>query len=347
MKNIIYSLVGTTLLSTLLLAEEKPSFHGELRLGAVQTNSDTTSKATTIALGGSLFVEKAWQENWGTNFTLFSTNALGNQNEEGLFLGSHNQSYSIISEAYLWFKTEENQLKIGRQFIETPFVNSDDIGMVPNSYRAITLENHTFAQTTLTLLSLDKYAGVDSDIPERFTFAQASQEPLYAIGLLYEGIAQSTIQLWSYRFSHQTLSYFEANYTDNGLSYALQYSYQGDGNSAYGLQFSKEWESLSLTTSYNSVNGLVGNGLGGGAFFTSSEDHTIADTQDQKALHFGAEYSYNNLTLGASYTDFDKGENETDLSLMLQLTQETSFTLIYSDMEDDGTLTRFFAQYNF
>ncbi len=39
---------------------------------------------------------------------------------------------------------------------------------------------------------------------------------------------------------------------------------------------------LVLDLHYNRVDGVVTNGFGGGPFFTSSEDHTVADVKDQE-----------------------------------------------------------------
>lgn len=336
-----------TLVSAPLFADDSLKLEGELRFGAVQTDTETTKAQTTLALGGKLSLDKTWRENFGSTITFFTTNALGNQDEEGLFLGSQNQSYSIVGEAYIWGRFANTTLKVGRQSVENPFVNSDDIGMVPNTYQAISLENKSLKKTTLTLLALDKYAGVDSDVPESFTYVQDSHDPLYVVGVVYEGFSNTTLQAWAYAFDDVTYSYFEASYEGSFANFAVQYANQEHSNSAYGVQVEKSFDALSLNASYNKVEGMVSNGLGGGPFFTSSEDHTIADTQDQEALHVGAEYSYNDLTLGASYTDFDKGEDETDIALAYRVTKAHSLELIYSDMGDDGTLTRFFAHYNF
>ena len=196
-------------------------------------------------------------------------------------------------------------------------------------------------------MALDKYAGVDSHTPRRFTYVQASHEPMYVLSAVYEGFANTTLQAWAYGFDDVTYSYFEAGYEGSFANLAVQYANQEHSNSAFGVQVEKSFDALSLNASYNKVSGIVSNGLGGGPFFTSSEDHTIADAKDQEALHIGAEYSYNSLTLGAGYTAFDKGENETDIALAYRVTKKHTLELIYSDMGEDGTLARFFARYHF
>jgi hypothetical protein len=91
----------------------------------------------------------------------------------------------------------------------------------------------------------------------------------------------------------------------------------------------------------------VVNGFGGGPFFTSSEDHTIAEVKEQEALLVGAEYIYDRLTIGINHVDFNRGENETDYILSYAFNDRMSFDLIYSDMYGDGKMTKAFAKYNF
>ncbi len=95
------------------------------------------------------------------------------------------------------------------------------------------------------------------------------------------------------------------------------------------------------------MDGEVTNGFGGGPFFTSSEDHTIADVKDQKAWLVGTEYGYQNFKGGVTYVNFDKGEDETDYILSYIFSDDFTIDLIYSDMYDDGKMTRIFANYSF
>jgi hypothetical protein len=60
-----------------------------------------------------------------------------------------------------------------------------------------------------------------------------------------------------------------------------------------------------------------------------------------------AEYAINRLTLALSHANFEKGENDTDYIISYNVSDNHALTLIYSDMYDDGTMVRFFANYNF
>ncbi|MES9974696.1 MAG: OprD family outer membrane porin, partial [Candidatus Thiodiazotropha sp.] len=59
-------------------------------------------------------------------------------------------------------------LRVGRFELDTPHADTDDIRMVPNTFQGLLLSNNDITSTTLYLTHLDKWAGVDADIPERF-----------------------------------------------------------------------------------------------------------------------------------------------------------------------------------
>ena len=118
-------------------------------------------------------------------------------------------------------------------------------------------------------------------------------------------------------------------------------------NLAYGASLGGVFKSFSLALAYNRVEGTVSNGFGGGPFFTSSEDHTIADVANQKAIRYSVEYPIGDMTLGVSHTTFDKGESETDYLASFAVNSNHTLDVIYHDMYDDGNMVRFFANYHF
>jgi len=84
------------------------------------------------------------------------------------FLSSENDSYSILGEAYVEFKKDKTIFKLGRQELETPYANTDDIGMIPNTFEAYIVRNNSIKDTTLIFGQVQKWAGVDSSL-EKFS----------------------------------------------------------------------------------------------------------------------------------------------------------------------------------
>jgi len=318
-----------------------------LRVGAVQIEDDTGAKNSTLALGGSLGVETAPIQGLSVGATFYTTNAIFGKDNEAMFLNSTNDSYSIVGEAFIKAQLGKTTIKAGRQIIDTPYADSDDIGMIPNTFEGYSLVNQDIADTTIILASLDKWSGVDSERPEQFNEMQDSGDAVLTGGLIYEGVENTTLQAWHYKLDNANLTYLEAGYETEQFSVAGQYSDQDNSNSVFGLSAGVNFGDLALSTAYNKVDGEVINGFGGGPFFTSSEDHTVAEVADQEAWLVGAEYGYQKFTGGVTHVNFDKGENETDYLLSYAMNDNFALDIIYSDMYDDGKMTRVFANYNF
>ncbi len=322
--------------------------NGQLRLGAVQIENDTGDKSSTLALGGNLGVKTAPIAGVSLGATVYTTNALFGKDSEAIFLDSNSDSYSIVGEAYIKAELGKSSLKVGRQIVNTPYADSDDVGMVPNTFEGITFVNQDIEDTTIVLASLDKWSGVDSPTPEKFNEMQGSGDAVLTAGLIYEGIENITLQAWHYKLDNTDFNYFEAGYETDQFNVAGQYTTQDNDNSAFGLQVGVDIGDLKLATAYNKVSGTVSNGFGGGPFFTSAEDHTIEiDEPNQEGILVSAEYSIDKLTLTLTHANFEKGENDTDYIANYAVNDNHSLDLIYSDMYDDGTMIRFFANYNF
>jgi len=323
------------------------SHSGQLRFGVIQTEDSQGDRSTTLSMGGTVTLETDPLAGISLVGSFFTTNPLFGKDEEGMFLGSHNQGYSILGESYLKIQWNKTLIKAGRQQIDTPYADSDDIGMVPNSFEGYSLINQDLKDTTLVLAWLDKYSGVDAPIPEKFNDLQASSDAVTTGGIIYEGVENTTLQAWHYDLKDANYNYAQLDYEADTFSMGLQYTDQDHDNTAYGLSLGGSVDNLSLGFAYNKVNGTVSNGFGGGPFFTSSEDHTIAEVQDQEAMRYEASYTFDHLSLAVSHLDLDIGENETDYLASFEINPNHSLDLIYSDMYDDGNMVRFFANYQF
>ena len=343
-----------TLLSSSLFAQsplastiEGITHKGEVRFGAVKMEANDGKSESTLSLGGKVSLTTKPIYGISATATMFTTNALFGKNGEGMFLDSDGKSYSIMGESYLQLNMGKTLVKAGRQIVNTPYADSDDIGMIPNSFEGYSIVNQDIKESTIVLALLDKWSGVDAPLPERFTNMQTSGDAVLTAGFIYEGLADTTLQLWHYKLDEANYSYGEVGYETKIFNMALQYTDQENSNRAYGASLGGNFGNLSLAIAYNKVNGMVSNGFGGGPFFTSSEDHTIADVANQEAIRYGVEYPIGDITLGVSHATFDKGENETDYLASFAINSNHTLDVIYHDMYDDGNMVRFFANYHF
>ena len=354
MNYILLIVVTIIAFSTHLLAQTSISnaidgieHSGELRFGAVRTKDESGTKLTTLSMGGKVSLETKPISGISLVGTLFTTNPIFGKREDGMFLNSHQEGYSIAGESYLKANFAKTIIKAGRQIIDTPYADSDDIGIIPNTFEGYSLVNSDAEGTTVILALLDKWSGIDAPTPEKFTKMQSSKDAVFTAGIIIKGQENTTLQAWHYKLDNANFNYGEISYEADTFNMAIQYTDQDDSNRAYGISLGGRVDNLNITIAYNSVDGRVSNGFGGGPFFTSAEDHTIADVKDQKAKMYGAEYNLDKITLGATHVDLDKGEDETDYIASFQVNKNHTLDLIYSDMYDDGNIVRFFANYQF
>jgi len=325
---------------------------GQIRLGYINSDDNMGNKNDTLAIGGKLDYENKFHQNVSIGGTFYTTNAIGGINDEALFLTADKASYSILGEAYINAGFGTTHIKLGRQEIETPFADTDDIGMIPNTFEGLFIRKQATKNTTLLFNHLHRQAGIDAATPEKFSKINGTKG-VNVIGLLYEPSKQWNLQAWHYNAKNSTdISYVEAGINPlENLHFGMQYSTQEGGGfngKVWGLSAEYILGDVTLSIAHNKVsNGQITNGFGGGPFFTSAEDHTIAEVDHQKATAIGIEYTLNKLTLAATQVNFDQGENEIDVLAAYHFNNTLSTELIYSGLHNDGKLSRAFVNYNF
>jgi len=338
------------------LEDEQEGISSTVRLGYVSNKSEGQSQQETLALGGQFRLQTPVKNGFAAGVGFYSTNALFGVDENPAFLGAQGEAYTIAGESWLAFEAGDTQLKAGRQAVDTPFADTDDIAMMPNTFEGVVVTNNDIQAIALTLLHLRKWASRDNDAPELFTDMN-EDKGVNALGVSYSPTESISLQAWHYQASDLSkMSYLELGGGDESLHLALQYTRQtddtvggsGDDNNAWGVLAEHSIGDFTLSTAYNRVSGEVSNGFGGGPYFTSTEDHTIDGIVDEKAVMLGLEYTgFASLTLALMGTDFDQSEDEADAIISYSFDNGFSTDIIYSDMSDDGDMTKVFVNYDF
>jgi len=365
------------LLTASLAIARDISVTGNIRVGYQNHKSDTaTTKQDSI--GGKLHIQSQLVKDITVGATFYTTNSISHDKEDGInFLDSNQDSYSILGEAYLQGDFGNTTIKLGRQELDTPFADTDDIGMIPNTFEAGVLINKDIKDTTIILAQVQKWAGVDTDNPEKFSELN-NKDHLQTIGFIYEGLKDVTIQAWRYNlkdFEVDKILYIEANYEtilndldlELGGQYAVQnYSASGaDKATITGLNASLGYKKVGLTLfgSYNkSSNNTAINGFGGGPFFTSCEHLTLTEAGvGGKATRVGLGLDTSVIGISNLLLDFSKltlknsiGTKTTELDFVASYDVNDKLTVdfIYSDTDDKINSekfknTRVFANYSF
>lgn len=355
------SILALAISTSLVMAEEEKKeddngVFGQVRLGYINTDDNVTN-VETMSLGGKLGYTSPTYRGLSAGAVFYTTNPIGNMNDDGFFLDSNGDGYSILGEAWVNADISKTSIKLGRQAVDTPFADTDDIGMIQNNFEGIVITNNYFPNTNLFAAHLSRWAGVDSPKPEKFVKLD-NDHGVNVLGVSYEVDKWGT-QLWYYDSNQGTdMTYVDVTVNPiEGLGLGLQYANQNDttvggtgsDGKVWGATASYEIKDITFAIDYNKVsNGKVTNGFGGGPFYTSGIDHTVADVVDQRATAFGVEYAgLKDWTFGIRKINFDKGEDELDVTVGYQIRKNLHAGLEHADMDADGTITKAFLNFDF
>jgi len=361
--NLIYIMSLALCFSNTLIADElseafsEAKVNGELRLGFVSQDNEAGLDNKNISLGGSLGIQtkEIYSTSLGAKF--YTTNALMSKDDSGSgtkLFSSNDEGYSILGEAFVNVSYENTIFKAGRQKLDTPYANDNDIRMIPNTFEAAKVINTDIPDTTLLAIYITKSAGVDSPIPEDFNKVVADGDGTTMLGLQYKGISNTKLSAWyNYMDGLSTVTHLEAMYkfvfNDNtNLDLGAQYAnYAEQKNSLvdgdmYGFNANLTYDKLNLYLAYNATlndsGKSVTNFFGGGRpFMTSMDDLTINGLNDVKAYKLGLGYDIiKNLNLSYYYANFDYGENdnkeyiEQDVFLKYAILDKLNALLVYT-----------------
>lgn len=362
MKNLSLITSSLLLVGSLATADEvkteenRTTVEGNLRVGFA---SDQTSSGNseTLATGGFLSITSKQYRTFKLGGTFSTTNPILNLSDTDYsavsLLSSESKGYTILSEAYVTGTVYgKTNLLIGRKFIDTPFADTDDIGMIRNSFEVYLLQNNSIDNLTVTAGKVMKMAGVDAGTPEKFTDINGD-EGANIIGLNYslEEYGIET-QGWVYNLPDAIdMLYFDLGKSlnlklpvigDTEVSLAGQFVVQDNGsdsNIILGGEIAFDLPSINASV-FGATNITVGDlvangGFGGGPFYTSIEQNTIGTTVDEIALAGGGEYQLNSettLTAQGSLIalDGDKSLTEVDLIAGYQIDDSSAVDLYVS-----------------
>jgi len=378
-KILFYSILLVIIIKadTLNNSFENILIEGYLRSGYEIHNVKDSDIFKDGAVGGKVHIETKSYYGFSLGSSFYSSNALGSSDNRGLvpFRGEVANSYAILGEAYIRFFVKNTYIKIGRQEIDTPFAQIDDIGMVPNTFEAYIFENRDIQNTTIFLGQIQKMAGVDANIVDSFT--KINDKNMQTIGITYQGIKNLNCMAWYYYLKDaeiNSIGYIEANYENKIYSlnydFGLQYSKQTNSiekdSSIYGINTNINHikSGITLFIAYNKVNNnAITSGFGGGPFFSNSE-YLIIDNAGKNGsqLLFGVNFNASSinidgLTLGLSKVILKNENNkiatEIDFVTSYEVDKNLNFNTVYSNLngkslnEDNAKHLRLFMNYNF
>ena len=353
-----------------LMGTNNPIKHssGQIRAGFIRFSENDSSPNNAYALGGHYHLDtKRWN---GIEFGISVYTVLNlttHQNTSYInpdFFDRNNHSFIQVTEAYIdgtWLNTT---LKLGRQILNTPHTDSDDIRMIPNYFEAYTFKNSDIKNLTFELGYIRKMAGWENGVnPASFvnigqSFGTNDIDGLYYASTTYNGIKDMSLSLWFYHIIDiANIWYGEIAYELHPLdfldtTFGIQYDISEQTNIALlgkqdaktigiSAEFASEILGIHLFTAYNKDFGRTGASslnLGGGALFTSMENQTLdALGEAGEAWVLGLGYHFSAIGIDGLNADIAYGHfastktsnnKVNELNFIVEYTLNENFSLL-------------------
>jgi len=302
---------------------------GQVRSIYANYNNKKLNEPNTYAtaIGGILKYELAEFQGFNAGVAFYTSQDINfatgsaSEHKQNNELSSSDGSYTDLSEAYINYRYKDLNLRAGRQTLDTPLADSDDIRMIQNTFEAY-IASYSYANIDILGGFISSWEGVDQDLDDGWK--KVADNGAYLVGASYNELFE--LNAYYYNFTKR----FQAVYLDAGFNYPLN-----DTISFHGaLQFLDESEldnsnydstiygavaelvmydlgiNIAYNNAHNSKNKQSFSGTGGGSLFTSM-DTTIIDEvtedRDSYAVVGGLSYDFSDFNFLYAYGSF-KGD---------------------------------------
>ena len=371
MKNILKLSLVTCMAISFLNAQDVKSegslsegkVTGEIRSKYLGVSSDAQDNHAT-AIGAMIKYESASLYDMSAGFGFNTSEDIGSlsgdrsKNERNPELSSSNGEYTVLSEAYLNYSNSNLNVRLGRQVVDTPLADSDDIGMIANTFEAY-MATYELSNITLTAGNLQKWQGVDTGLDDGWL--DTGDTGTWLGGITYSSDVEASA--WFYSVGGLTNAiYADVSYTqkindDTSLNIAGQFINEAEVDNSgveaniIGASLGLEVQGLGLSLAYNQSSKADAkasfSGFGGGTLFTNMDImiiDEITEDRDAQAFVIGASYAISHLNLSYAYGNFTGDANslsakehivEQDIILEYELNENLALEVIYVMSSDE------------
>ena len=351
---------------------------GQLRV--MYSESPEPKNVYATAIGGIIKYELAEYHGFNAGAAVYTSFdmpfASGDDNKRYTDLSSSQTDHTDMSEAYVNYKYADLNLRAGRQVLDTPLADTDDIRMIQNSFEAY-VASYTLAGIEFMAGHLAKWHGTDAGLDD--AWLKTGEKGTNFGGVAYaDGLE---FNAWYYNITELTnAAYFDLGFEYSvseelllhaGVQYLNESELDKSGVSAsiYGALFEVVAYDIGLNISFNKSDKREGkesfSGFGGGTLYTNMDtsilDEITAD-RDSLAIVGGLSYHIKKFGFLYAYGDFNGDKNslgkkmhvvEQDIGAGYNFNDEFVVALMYVDFEDkkdstnDWNRVQVMLNYNF
>jgi len=337
---------------------------GQFRIVAAGYRLEKTGESDNYAAaaGGMLKYELAELHGFNAGFAFTTSQDIdfitGDQSHSthNPELSSSAGAYTELTEAYINYKYDTLEIRLGRQVLDTPLVDSDDIRMVPNTFEAY-MATYNYSNFTLTTGNIQSWQGADAGLDD--AWQQVGDKGANLLGLTYSDAIEANA--WYYAISQNS----NALYVDLGVDYefnnftlytSVQYLNEKELDNSgveadiYGVLVEGVAYGLGVNIAYNKSLCKSGkksfSGVGGGTMYTSMDTmiiDEITEDRDAEAFVLGLVYSlgdWNFLYAHGTFKGDSNSQNqkahivEQDMGFEYSVNNEFVVAAIYVLQED-------------
>ena len=364
-----------------ILSGYEPLEHtkGQLRAGYIDFSEDGSPHTSASALAGHFHFNTPRWNGLMAGVEAYTVLKLGSEHTyydlNGDFFDDKGKSFLLLSQAYLDGKWGNTEIKLGRQSLDTPHADSDDLRMIPNYFEVYRVTNTDIDDLTLSAGFINRMAGWENGVDSsefvnvgKTLGVDRNMDGIYYASASYEGIKDLSLSLWYYNYNDiANVIYAEAGYSytlSKDISFILGLQYDGSWETGvallgkqdaqtYGISLETDFADIGVTVlaAYNKDNGesgAMGLSLGGGPLFTSMEDQTLdALGTSGSAWIIGAAYDLgqvgvDGLTFGIAYGSFETEDSslyrarETDAVLEYNFNDKITASVAFASVDFKG-----------
>ncbi len=243
---------------------------GEFRNFYYLRDYDRSTDRQDIASGGMLYFRTSPLKGISAGITFYTGQDLFGLSDSdndvyGLLSKDENgnhEGFSVLAESFLQMDFFDTTVKLGRQELETPFVNGDDNRLVPQTTEAYTLVNKSIPGVTFTASYVAQMKGkASTEFVSMTEYAEieGGDEPIILGGLAYDGVDNLTLQAWDFHVVDlMNEIYLRADYS---LSLSSEWAVYGSAQYLSQSDTGKKLGGPQDTYTYGMEVGIEGKGF--------------------------------------------------------------------------------------
>jgi len=277
--------------------------YGKIRFGyfSSKLKSDSTQDSFASAIGGILGIKTAEYYGVSLNAAAYISQdvPLYDEDKQNLdFYTTNGDSYTYLAEASINYHNDFLEAKIGRIAIDMPYANTDDLRMSQNTFEGAWANIELPANFSSSIFYLQRWAGFDSQDEDaglnqnEFKDLVDGSRGMIGASLAYRYNKESELSFWYQNIEYMADIYYgELNGVydfndDYHLDYGLQYSHIAEDKNSnidgdvWGVMAIGHYRDFFISGAFNQAlvdeGKSVTDGFGGGPYFTSLDEWTIA-----------------------------------------------------------------------